>query len=79
MALLDSPINLSIPSDERSCLETSPSEEDTSLAVSLRSINAVAAHVSFIEEARTTVTNEMESMVMTGLATLVRTLCLNVP
>ncbi|KAG6862317.1 hypothetical protein C0995_016015 [Termitomyces sp. Mi166 len=38
--------------------------------VPLRSIAAVAAHVRFIEEARTKVTNEMESMVLTGLTTL---------
>jgi hypothetical protein len=79
VALLDSPINLSIPPDEKSHPEKSSPEEDTSLSVSLRSINAVAAYVPFIEEARTTVTNEMESMVMTGLATLVRTLCFIVP
>ncbi|KAF8054168.1 Golgi transport complex subunit 5-domain-containing protein [Lyophyllum atratum] len=38
--------------------------------VPLRSINAVAAHVPFIEEARTRVTNEMENMVLTGLTSL---------
>ncbi|KAG6891762.1 hypothetical protein C0992_006183 [Termitomyces sp. T32_za158] len=36
----------------------------------LRSITAVAAHVRFIEEARTKITHEMESMVLTGLTTL---------
>ncbi|KAG5646264.1 hypothetical protein DXG03_003860 [Asterophora parasitica] len=38
--------------------------------VPLRSINAVGAHVSFIEEARAKVTNEMEGMVLTGLTSL---------
>ncbi|KNZ78795.1 Conserved oligomeric Golgi complex subunit 5 [Termitomyces sp. J132] len=38
--------------------------------IPLRSITAVAVHVHFIEEARTKVTNEMESMVLTGLTTL---------
>ncbi|KAG5637228.1 hypothetical protein H0H81_005350 [Sphagnurus paluster] len=39
-------------------------------AFPLRSINAVAAHIPSIEEARAKVTNEMESMVLTGLTTL---------
>ncbi|KAJ7124926.1 Golgi transport complex subunit 5-domain-containing protein [Mycena epipterygia] len=38
--------------------------------VPLRSINAVSAHVPFIEDARTKVTSEMENMVLTGLTTL---------
>jgi hypothetical protein len=36
--------------------------------IPLRSINAVAAHIPFIESARSTVTAEMESMVLEGLA-----------
>lgn len=40
--------------------------------VPLRSVNAVAAHIPFIEDARERVTAEMQAMVMTGLATLVR-------
>jgi hypothetical protein len=39
--------------------------------ISLRSVTAVAAHVPFIEDARAEVTNEMEIMIMAGLATLV--------
>ncbi|KAG6920111.1 hypothetical protein DXG01_010179 [Tephrocybe rancida] len=42
----------------------------TEHGVPLRSITAVAAHVHFIEEARTKVTDEMESMVLIGLTTL---------
>ncbi|KAF5385847.1 hypothetical protein D9615_002395 [Tricholomella constricta] len=38
--------------------------------VALRSINAVGAHVPFIEDARAKITNEMESMVLTGLTSL---------
>ncbi|KAG6813690.1 hypothetical protein H0H92_008538 [Tricholoma furcatifolium] len=38
--------------------------------VPLRSITAVAAHVRFIEESRTKITTEMETMVLTGLTTL---------
>ena len=75
-ALLDSPIS------HRSSAEMTSFDEnaaDTSLMVSLRSINAVAAHVQFIEEARMMVTNEMENMVMTGLATLVRKMFFDLP
>jgi conserved oligomeric Golgi complex subunit 5 len=80
VALLDSPISQNISQDGRGHAEANFGDENTrrtDLAVSLRSINAVAAHVRFIEEARTTVTNEMENMVMTGLATLVRNLLFN--
>ncbi|KAG6820510.1 hypothetical protein H0H93_015983 [Arthromyces matolae] len=38
--------------------------------VPLRSISAVAGHVPFIEHAKAKITNEMESMVLSGLATL---------
>ena len=75
MALLDSPISQKFSQDEGSQIEMTSFDDDTGntrLAVSLRSINAVAVHVQFIEGARITVTNEMENMVMTGLATLVR-------
>lgn len=46
--------------------------EETISTISLRSINAVAAHIPFIEEARAKVASEMENMVLTGLTTLVR-------
>ncbi|KAJ3759655.1 Golgi transport complex subunit 5-domain-containing protein [Lentinula raphanica] len=36
----------------------------------LRSINSIASHIPFIEDARVKVTNEMENMVITGLSTL---------
>jgi hypothetical protein len=36
--------------------------------IPLRSINAVDAHITFIESARSKVTTEMESMVLEGLA-----------
>ena len=36
--------------------------------IPLRSINAVAAHIPFIESARSKITTEMESMVLEGLA-----------
>ncbi|KAL1704556.1 Golgi transport complex subunit 5-domain-containing protein [Schizophyllum commune] len=46
-------------------------EEDLSTQkIHLRSVNAVATHIPFIEESRTTVTTEMENMVVAGLASL---------
>jgi hypothetical protein len=39
--------------------------------VPLSSVKAVAAHIPVIEEAQFKVTHEMESMVITGLSTLV--------
>ncbi|RDB25440.1 Conserved oligomeric Golgi complex subunit 5 [Hypsizygus marmoreus] len=49
---------------------TASTDETSVLDIPLRSINAVAAHVPFIEEARAKVTSEMETMVLTGLSTL---------
>ncbi|KAJ7647511.1 hypothetical protein FB45DRAFT_893628 [Roridomyces roridus] len=43
---------------------------DAATSISLRSINAVAAHVPFIEDSRTKVTSEMENMVLAGLTSL---------
>ncbi|KIM91987.1 hypothetical protein PILCRDRAFT_809983 [Piloderma croceum F 1598] len=42
--------------------------------IPLRSVNAVAAHIPFIEDAREKVTAEMQAMVLTGLSTLNRPL-----
>lgn len=39
--------------------------------VPLRSVKAAVAHIPFIEEAQYKVTHEMESMIITGLSTLV--------
>ncbi|KAF7362065.1 Conserved oligomeric Golgi complex subunit 5 [Mycena venus] len=50
--------------------EAAENTEESGAGIPLRSINAVAAHVPFIEEARTKVTSEMENMVLTGLTTL---------
>lgn len=64
-------------------LEISPSHEPTAISeeappvdagpsssrhISLRSINAVAVHIPFIDSARTKVTADMESMVLEGLS-----------
>jgi hypothetical protein len=52
---------------------TSKSDDGEAIQdISLRSINAVLAYEPFIQDARREVTAEMESMVMTGLKTLVR-------
>jgi hypothetical protein len=59
--------------------ESMASSEDIGTAgaqIPLRSINAVAAHVPFVEDARAKVTSEMENMVLTGLTTLVCTFLL---
>lgn len=70
MALLDGPIaeggENGDPVDDAVLSE----DRDTSY-IPLRSINAVAEHIPFIEEARTNVTAEMQAMVLTGLSTLV--------
>jgi hypothetical protein len=57
--------------DGHADLEGTTNPEEFGAGIPLRSINAVAAHVPFIEDARTKVTTEMENMVLTGLTTLV--------
>lgn len=47
------------------------SEDRYTNYIPLRSIHAVTEHVPFVEEARTNVTAEMQTMVLTGLSTLV--------
>ncbi|KAJ7675112.1 Golgi transport complex subunit 5-domain-containing protein [Mycena rosella] len=71
VALLDGP-ELPASSSEGEAAHTAhvTTSEEPGVGVPLRSINAVAAHVPFIEDARTRVTSEMENMVMTGLTTL---------
>ncbi|KAF8170221.1 Golgi transport complex subunit 5-domain-containing protein [Mycena galopus ATCC 62051] len=51
-------------------LEGTANSQESGSGISLRSIDAVAAHVPFIEDARTRVTSEMENMVLMGLSTL---------
>ena len=81
MALLDDPADPSNATES-----VNPESVDSSVSLSdpsnpssypeskfpLRSINVVDAFVPFIEESRRKVTSEMENMVLTGLATLVR-------
>lgn len=52
--------------------DSSRADEDDVQDISLRSISAVAAYESFIQDARTRVTVEMERMVLSGLKSLVR-------
>jgi hypothetical protein len=75
---MDGPIDPPAPGylDEKHSLNE-PQEEhdeysDADIVIPLRAINVVAAHVHYIENARAKVTTEMESMVITGLDTLVR-------
>ncbi|THV06795.1 hypothetical protein K435DRAFT_711109 [Dendrothele bispora CBS 962.96] len=70
MALLDGESNDRNAPTESEIPVSDSSEHLTPTKFHLRSIQAVAAHIPFIEEARTKVTNEMESMVMAGLTTL---------
>jgi conserved oligomeric Golgi complex subunit 5 len=51
--------------------EYSKSALDTRNSIPLRSIKVVFAHETFIEDTRSIITNEMENMVLSGLATLV--------
>ncbi|KAJ7594725.1 Golgi transport complex subunit 5-domain-containing protein [Mycena floridula] len=69
VSLLEGPNESKDVSPERSDV-SAQLESDTGTTIPLRSITAVAAHVSFIEDARSKVTSEMESMVLNGLMTL---------
>ncbi|KAL6308073.1 Golgi transport complex subunit 5-domain-containing protein [Sparassis latifolia] len=55
------------PTDQRADTEE---ESNTGKRVSLTSIKAVAAHLSYIDAARARITTDMETMVITGLTTL---------
>lgn len=46
-------------------------DDDAVQDISLRSIDAVSAYEAFVQDARASVTAEMENMVLTGLKTLV--------
>ncbi|KAJ7072504.1 Golgi transport complex subunit 5-domain-containing protein [Mycena amicta] len=73
VALLDGPSARSAGPSEDTAKDTSHSENDAvdaGASVSLRSVNAIAAHIAFITDARTRVTTEMENMVLSGLKDL---------
>ncbi|KAF8160965.1 Golgi transport complex subunit 5-domain-containing protein [Crassisporium funariophilum] len=53
--------------------DTTKSPNELRNAIPLRSVRVVAAHESFIEEARAVITAEMENMVLNGLSTLNQT------
>ncbi|KAK0504962.1 Golgi transport complex subunit 5-domain-containing protein [Armillaria luteobubalina] len=50
--------------------EQNRQSDDFESRISLRSVNAIAVHVPYIEDARAKVTSEMENMVLTGLTSL---------
>lgn len=66
--------NRTSPEDRPQSSTTEDDEDENepidSPAIPLRAINAVAAHVPFIEASRAKITTEMENTVVTGLATL---------
>jgi hypothetical protein len=51
--------------------DTPDAVDDDTSGIPLRSLSVVASHVPFIEDARSTVTAEMESTVLAGLTNLV--------
>jgi hypothetical protein len=59
------------PPDGEGELEGEDPTNNNITYIPLRSVNAVAAHIPFIEDAREKVTGEMQAMVLTGLTTLV--------
>ncbi|PBK73713.1 hypothetical protein ARMSODRAFT_952819 [Armillaria solidipes] len=50
--------------------EENRQSDDLESRISLRSVNAIAVYVPYIEDARAKVTSEMENMVLTGLISL---------
>ncbi|KAJ7039234.1 Golgi transport complex subunit 5-domain-containing protein [Mycena alexandri] len=73
VALLDGPPTPASSAENvpvKSALEGATNPEESGTMIPLRAINAVAAHIPFIEEARAKVTSEMEHMVLMGLTTL---------
>jgi replication fork clamp-binding protein CrfC len=50
--------------------EENRKSDDLESRISLRSVNAIAVYVPYIEDARAKVTSEMENMVLTGLTSL---------
>lgn len=51
--------------------EERPSPGFSADRISLRSVNAVNSHIASLENARLTVTSQMEALVLSGLETLV--------
>lgn len=52
--------------------EERPSPGFSTGRISLRSVNVVNSHIASLENARLTVTSQMEALVLSGLETLVR-------
>jgi hypothetical protein len=51
-------------------------DDENISGIPLRSVTVVASHIPFIEDARTTVTAEMENTVLAGLTNLVKSVFL---
>ncbi|KAK0455394.1 Golgi transport complex subunit 5-domain-containing protein [Desarmillaria tabescens] len=67
--------SVSLLDDSASCTSEETRQSDIEghqleSRISLRSVNAIAVHVPYIEDARAKVTSEMENMVLTGLTSL---------
>jgi conserved oligomeric Golgi complex subunit 5 len=45
--------------------------ETSTKRIPLQAVNVITAHIPIIQDARTTVTNQMEALVLAGLETLV--------
>ncbi|KAL1748610.1 Golgi transport complex subunit 5-domain-containing protein [Schizophyllum fasciatum] len=75
VSLLDGPTSFGsapspIANGNSDDLQSDTKAEPPTQKIHLRSVHAVAMHIPFIEESRTTVTTEMENMVVAGLASL---------
>ncbi|KAG7446461.1 uncharacterized protein BT62DRAFT_949336 [Guyanagaster necrorhizus] len=66
VSLLDDPASWVSEETRQSDVQS----DDLESRISLRSVNAIAVHVPYIEDARAKVTSEMENMVLTGLTLL---------
>ncbi|TRM69739.1 Golgi transport complex subunit 5-domain-containing protein [Schizophyllum amplum] len=69
VTLLDGPSTFASEHDAENIAEGDSLSAHTQ-RIHLRSVKAVAVHIPLIEESRTTVTTEMENMVVAGLASL---------
>ncbi|TCD65087.1 hypothetical protein EIP91_003096 [Steccherinum ochraceum] len=58
------------PTSEDSTVESDNAGSTSTSPISLTAINAIAAHLPYIDAARSRITADMESMVINGLATL---------
>lgn len=67
------------PSAEETLTESDTPGPPSTTSVPLTAINAVAAHLAYVDAARSRITADMEAMVISGLATLVRIAVVLIP